>query len=190
MSLDPEMLTVGSQMVNSLSNATSAIFDRVRVAKEKTNHDETIKELEQIISELIDEKQQLYQTIQTYEEELIMKKISNEDVEYITKEIAPLLEKLMMKNTKQDEKQIEENFEMLSTLLSKETFKIMQLLGFNFKQAIGEPLTDLIRNLITSQNPKAENKQLDYKILNEEKLIEYMKVSQNEKAFERLQSML
>lgn len=182
MNIDPELLSTGSKVISSLTNAASTIYDRVRVAKQKTNKEEAISELEQIINDLIDEKQELYRTIQIYQEELIMKKISNEDVEYITQKIVPLLEDLLIENSTDDPM---DNFEILKSLLSQETFKILQLLGFNFKKAIGEPLTNLVRDFIESQNPKLEGKQLELQLLKEQLNIEYMKIIQDEEAYER-----
>lgn len=182
MNIDPELLSTGSKVISSLTNAASTIYDRVRMAKQKTNKEEAISELEQIINDLIDEKQELYRTIQIYQEELIMKKISNEDVEYITQKIVPLLEDLLIENSTDDPM---DNFEILKSLLSQETFKILQLLGFNFKKAIGEPLTNLVRDFIESQNPKLEGKQLELQLLKEQLNIEYMKIIQDEEAYER-----
>ena len=40
---------------------------------------------------------------------------------------------------------------MIKPILSKETFNILQILGFNFKKAIGEPMTEWIASLIKSK---------------------------------------
>lgn len=50
----------------------------------------------------------------------------------------------------------------LVTLLNKDTLKTMQLIGFNYKQAIGEPLTEAcataIKNKFITQNSKGKRK--------------------------------
>ncbi len=46
-----------------------------------------------------------------------------------------------------------EQLEQLKKILSVETLTIMQLIGFNYKQAIGEPLTLLLRKIIEAQIP-------------------------------------
>lgn len=46
-----------------------------------------------------------------------------------------------------------EDFEKIKSILSVETLTIMQLLGFNYKRAIGEPLTLLLKKIIESQIP-------------------------------------
>lgn len=45
--------------------------------------------------------------------------------------------------------------ELIMSILSKDTLKSIQLLGFNYKQAIGEPLTDACASFI---NNKFNNK--------------------------------
>lgn len=39
----------------------------------------------------------------------------------------------------------------LVALLNKDTLKTMQLLGFNYKEAIGEPLTEVCSNAIRNK---------------------------------------
>ena len=39
----------------------------------------------------------------------------------------------------------------LGTLLNKDTLKTMQLLGFNYKVAIGKPLTEVFSNAIRNK---------------------------------------
>ncbi|MED3720284.1 hypothetical protein P4532_05985, partial [Geobacillus stearothermophilus] len=76
--------------------------------------------------------------------------------------------------------------EILKPLLSKETFNILQLLGFNFKRAIGEPLTQLLNAIITSKIPVTAEKQMEYQMLVEQRNIEYFKIIQDEEASQRL----
>ena len=42
------------------------------------------------------------------------------------------------------------SYEQLKELISVDTLKTMQLLGFNYKAAIGDPLTNICANAITS----------------------------------------
>ena len=43
-----------------------------------------------------------------------------------------------------------DSFEVFKDLISVDTLKTMQLLGFNYKAAIGEPLTKLCAEAITN----------------------------------------
>lgn len=167
-----------------LSQSAQAVYDRVRTAKEKENKDEVIKNLEDIIYELIEDKNQLIQIKQTYEEQLIMQKMSKEDIEYITNSIVPLLEKLLEQSEEVDAEKLKEHIETLKPILSEETFNILQMCGFNFKQAIGEPLTKLVSALISSKIPSAERSP-ELRMLEQQREIEYLKMIQDEEAYQR-----
>lgn len=43
-----------------------------------------------------------------------------------------------------------ESYEQIKELISVDTLKTMQLLGFNYKAAIGEPLTQICANAISN----------------------------------------
>ena len=47
-----------------------------------------------------------------------------------------------------------ESYEQLKELISVDTLKTMQLLGFNYKAAIGEPLTEICANAISKLGNK------------------------------------
>ena len=49
-------------------------------------------------------------------------------------------------------------FEVFKDLISVDTLKTMQLLGFNYKAAIGEPLTEICANAISSLGNKSNSK--------------------------------
>lgn len=51
-----------------------------------------------------------------------------------------------------------ESFEQLKELISVDTLKTMQLLGFNYKAAIGEPLTKLCADAISGIGKKRYKK--------------------------------
>ena len=49
-----------------------------------------------------------------------------------------------------------DSFEQFKELISVDTLKTMQLLGFNYKLAIGEPLTNLCANAISNIGTKGK----------------------------------
>ncbi|MFH4214834.1 hypothetical protein WAI87_23305, partial [Acinetobacter baumannii] len=59
-------------------------------------------------------------------------------------------------------------------------------LGFNFKQAIGEPLTVLIRGMISSKTPASLEQTIELQIQSEIRQTEYFKIIQDKEAFQRL----
>lgn len=169
-----------------IQNTTQTIIDNKKLAKTKGNNEETIQSLEEIINTLIAEKNQLIEIAQIYDEHLVSKKISEDDIEYITDSLIPLLENILEKDDSDEGFKNRESLEMLKPLLAKETFNILQLLGFNFKKAIGEPLTLIINKLITIQVPETTEQSIELEALIAQREIEYFKILQDEKAYERL----
>ena len=73
----------------------------------------------------------------------------------------------------------------MTLLLSVEMLTVLQLVGFNFKQAIGEPLTLLLQRLITSQTPTNRQSELEQQKLVLAFNVELAKIAQNQDATER-----
>lgn len=167
-------------------NRIPAIFDKMKVTKESGDKDKIISNLETIINDLIHEKNQVIQIAQAYDEQLIAQKMSEDDITYITTTIIPLLEELIKNSDNQNAQNISKSLDMIKPLLSKEMFNILQLLGFNFKQAIGEPLTMLIQGMISSKTPASSEQTVKLQIQNEIRQTEYFKIVQDEEASKRL----
>lgn len=167
-------------------NRIPAIFDKMKATKESGDKDKIISNLETIINDLIQEKNQVIQIAQAYDEQLITQKISENDITYITTTIIPLLEELMKNSDNENAQNISKSLDMIKPLLSKEMFNILQLLGFNFKQAIGEPLTVLIRGMISSKTPASLEQTIELQIQSEIRQTEYFKIIQDKEASQRL----
>lgn len=67
-----------------LRNTAEGISNKIKQTKAKRNDEETIKIMEEIISNLQDDRMELNRIIQEYEEEISMQKISDENIDYIT----------------------------------------------------------------------------------------------------------
>ncbi|WP_054751389.1 hypothetical protein [Piscibacillus salipiscarius] len=118
------------------------------------------------------------------------KKISEDDIDYISNNLMPLIENLVHQQSDEHKaEKMEKDLEMMKPLLSDRTFKILQLLGFNFKRAIGEPLTELVDNYITSQIPLNDEISIENRNLAERKTIEFYKILQDKEAYERLKEV-
>lgn len=135
------------------SNTAAIVMNKVEAAKTNREKDKTIQELEQIINELISEKSELIRISNALGDELITKKISDNEIEYLSEQLLPIVQSLLESSVYPEEKSNASDIvEILKPLLSKETFNILQTLGFNFKEALGEPLTLLVRDLISNIN--------------------------------------
>lgn len=134
-------------------NTVSAIGDRIKAIKAKRDQRETIQELEEIIYDLIDDKNELKSIIEAYKEKFVAQRISQENIEYITNNLIPVLKELIEASSDENNAaaaNMDKTLDVLTSVLSVETLTVLQLVGFNFKQAIGEPLTLLLQKFITS----------------------------------------
>jgi hypothetical protein len=184
--INPELLKAGIDLGSILAkNTATAISTKIRAIKTTDDKDKIIGQLEEIINDLISDKNQLIQLVQSYEEKFITQKISNEDIEYITESLVPLLEELFESSNDESASKAREAINAFKPILSKDLFNIMQLLGFNFNRAIGEPLTGLVSALISSKTPTSLNN-IDLQALQMKKEIEYLKVAQDKEAYKRL----
>ena len=136
-------------------NGASIISDKIRTAKTNKEHKETISELEEIIYDLLNDKAEIQRIAQAYEQELVAQKITEDDIKYITNNLLPILSNLMSEENR-------EQMDQLKKILSVETLTIMQLIGFNYKKAIGEPLTLLLQKTIESKIPTDPKISIDY----------------------------
>lgn len=67
-----------------------------------------------------------------------------------------------------------ESYEQIKELISVDTLKTMQLIGFNYKSAIGEPLTLMLKNFILSKVTEPDSLKAFEKIVTPE-MVEILK---------------
>ena len=95
--------------------------------------------------------------------------ISDDDIEHLHNTVSRLLGIIkafqLASATAKGEEEIAkvtaqvESYEQIKELISVDTLKTMQLLGFNYKAAIGEPLTEICANAIANIGNKGKNAQ-------------------------------
>src|SRR6266567_2791183 len=103
MNVDPQIAALGIRLGEAvLRNTTSAISNKIQTVKAKKDDKETINELEEIINNLIADKNELVQIAEGYKQEFVAQQISQEEIEYITKSFIPVLKDLI-KQTSSDE---------------------------------------------------------------------------------------
>ena len=110
-----------------------------------------MNELIELVNDLIADKNELIGIATAYEQELVAQRISDADIAYITTTLLPLVEKLA--GLAGEGEETAAALDAIKSLITPETLTIMQLVGFNFRQAIGEPLTALVQRLILSRVP-------------------------------------
>ncbi len=169
-------------------NAAPMIFDRIRAIKSKKSDQEKISELEQIIYNLIDDKSELATIAQAYKEQLVAQQISDDDITYIVDTVVPALKELVEKTqtgNAEAARQLDEGIDLLTPLLSAEMLTVLQLVGFNFKKAIGEPLTFLLQKFIASKMPVNPRDDAEFRRVEAEFSVELAKIAQNKAATDR-----
>lgn len=180
--MDPQIAALGVQLAAELTkNTASVVNDKIRSAKAKREDKQTIAELIDLVQELVSEKQDIQSIAQAYEKELAAQQLSKQDIDFISEAVVPVLKKLGADSM--EEEKLQETMDIIEPLLSPTTLRVMQILGFNFKKAVGEPLTNLsnekIRNLSESQNA-------EFKAIMAQRDVEYFKIIQDPEAYARM----
>ena len=187
------LINLGIKLTEIVASSTvSIISDKISKAKTLSDKDRTIQELESIIDGLISDKRQLIEIGQKYEEVTSFQKLTDEDVLYVTKSILPVLEELLSKasglSTDPDAPaQLQQIIDVIKPIISVETFNVLQMLGFNFRDAIGAPLTELIKSFILSKSKNDNKDNLSISINNAN--TEYYRFLQNEEAVNRFKEL-
>lgn len=152
--MDADLITLGSQLAAAAARSTAVqVAERIATSKAKKQDQQTIAELEEIVNGLIADKSELVRIAQAYEEELVAQRIAPADIEYISNNLLPILSQLVASSAEPD--QVQAFVDFARPLLSVETVTVLQLVGFNFRKAIGEPLTELVAGLIAARKPQS-----------------------------------
>lgn len=200
MHLDPhtaqDIADLGARLSEAtVRNTAGAIRDKVKAIKTNREQRAQIQELEEIIDDLIDDKHELKQIAEAYQEKFVAQQISQEEIEYITQTLIPVLRELVAKtsgdgNTAANAVSMEKSLDMVESLLSVEMLTVLQLVGFNFKQAIGEPLTLLLQKFILSKAPIEPQSNAEYAKLSMAFNLEVAKIAQDKDATARLERVM
>ncbi|TDV90390.1 hypothetical protein C7818_11077 [Leuconostoc mesenteroides] len=184
--MDPEMMQMTARLAElTVRNTASVVFEKISVSKAKKSDKETIAELTDIIKELINEKQELEFISQAFERELATQKLSDNDIKFVGETVLPVIKDFASKS-EGDNRGLLQSIEMMEPLISQNTLQVLQILGFNFKKAIGEPFTELLSKKIQSLHVENNESLI---ISTAERDTEFYKVLQNNEAFNRLQQL-
>jgi hypothetical protein len=154
----------------AVKGTASAVNKKIRAAKEIKETEKLRTTYDEIVNEVLQEREEAVRIAQAYKSELDRIIISDEDIEQLQNTVARVIEifkafQLAAASIKGDEEikkvtaQID-SYEQIKALINVDTLKTMQLLGFNYKAAIGEPLTQICANAIMNiGKPNNVNKQ-------------------------------
>lgn len=150
--VDEKLIELGVNLTGlAVKSTASTVQKKISAAKAKKNDKNTIEVYDEIVNELIEERAEAIRIAQSYKNELEKYEISDKDIEHLNKTISTVLDIL-----KEVSPGIDLNmFNKFKKLISVDTLKAMQLIGFNYKKAIGEPLTELCSATIISFGKKS-----------------------------------
>lgn len=148
----------------AIKGTATAVTNKIKAVRDEKNVEKLRNTYDEIINELLSERDEAIRIAQAYKSELERIVISDEDIKHLHNTVSRILDivKTFMptnatsnsadklnKATSQAE-----SYEQIKDLISVDTLKTMQLLGFNFKAAIGEPLTQICANAISNLSNK------------------------------------
>ena len=137
-----------------VKGTASAVSTKIKAIKLEKDADAIKNGYDEIVNELISEREEAVRIAQVYKSELDRYQISDEDINHLHATVERVLEIIQSFNPATNI----EGFSQLKDLISIDTLKAIQLIGFNYKKAIGEPLTELCANKIFSlTSPKTVN---------------------------------
>ena len=175
-----ELLGLGVSLTNlAVKGTATAISSKIKAIKDERSIDNVRTTYDEIINELLSEREEAVRIAQAYKSELEKVVISDDDIQHLHNTVTRILEiiKKLQGNTEVNN-QLQE-YEQIKELISVDTLKTMQLLGFNYKAAIGEPLTLMLRNYILSKVSDLDELSIFKKVVTPE-MVEILK---NETAY-------
>lgn len=177
-----ELIGLGTSLTElALKGTATAISNKIKAIKYEKNVEKIRATYDEIINELLNEREEAVRIAQAYKSELEKVVISDEDIVHLHNTVTRLLE--LFKNYANDDNNVAnqiETYEQIKELISIDTLKAMQLLGFNYKAAIGEPLTLMLKNIILAKVVEPDSLKLFEKVVTPE-MVEILK---DDKAYE------
>ena len=139
----------------AVKGTATAVTNKIKSVKDEKNAEKLRSTYDEIVNELLSERDEAVRIAQAYKSELERIVISDDDIKHLNATATRLLDLLRAFSPDRDTK----SFEAVKDLISVDTLKTMQLLGFNYKAAIGEPLTQICANAISSLGTKNKSQQ-------------------------------
>ena len=153
----------------AIKGTATAVTNKIKAIKDEKNAEKLRNTYDEIVSELLSERDEAVRIAQAYKSELERIVISDDDIEHLHNTVSRLLGIIkafqLASATAKGEEEIAkvtaqvESYEQIKELISVDTLKTMQLLGFNYKAATGEPLTEICANAIANIGNKGKNAQ-------------------------------
>ena len=162
-----ELAALGTTLAElAVKGTATAVSAKISAIKEEKNTEKVRNTYDELINVLLNEREEAIRIAQSYKSELERVVISDEDIQHLHNTAARLLElfggvQMASAEIKGEEEMKRvaaqrESLNQIKDLISVDTLKTMQLLGFNYKAAIGEPLTEICADAISSLGKKSQ----------------------------------
>ncbi len=150
--------TAGSKLVELTFNRTADwISSKINGAKTIKNIDELNGYYQDMFNQLLQDKMDLISLVHEYKAALEEAKINDEDLENVRLTMANIFNVITSYMETEVERtgeggdnldNLKETLPTILKLVNTNTLQTMQILGFNYKEAIGKPLTIGVQQLI------------------------------------------
>lgn len=137
----------------ALKGTVTSVHNKIEIIKNEKNMETLRNTYNEIVNQLLMEREEAIRIAQAYKEELEKVEISDEDIRHLHNTVSTILEIVKSMSPNSNTQQLE-SFEQLKELINVDTLKALQLLGFNYKAAIGEPLTQVCAGTVSSLGRK------------------------------------
>ena len=149
--VDDQIIGLSVRLAEAAARNTAAgVADRLAVLRTRKDARENAAQLEEIVNDLIADKMELLQIARAFEEDLVAQRITPEQAAALVDAVVPALKLMADSGGSQGQKSIEP----LLPLLTADMIEALQLLGFNFRKALGEPLTELLADFLHSKGKR------------------------------------
>lgn len=135
-----------SLTILSTKGTVSATEARIRAMQVEKDIEKIKNQYDEIVNELIAERAEAIRIAQIYRNEIEKYEISDTDIEHLHNTVSTVLDIIKEMSPDTDITV----YQQIKNLISVDVLKAIQLLGFNYKSAIGEPLTTVCSNAILS----------------------------------------
>lgn len=151
--MEEQLIKLGVNLAEIVGkNSIEYVKTKMEKAKKEKDLNSLSLGYSEIINQLLAEKSELIFIAQGYKQAYEQVIISDDDIEYLHNTLKQVLTVLAIFSP--NVKENEDNMRAIIQLLNKDLLKTIQLLGFNYKEAIGQPLTEVcsmaIRNKLSS----------------------------------------
>lgn len=137
----------------AVKGTVSAVTTKIKALKTEKDLETVRNKYDELINEILSEREEAVRIAQLYKSEVDRLEISDKDIEHLNNTISQVLSIFQGTPPNMDINTLSQ----LQSLINVDTLKAMQLLGFNFKAAIGEPLTTICANALLSLGNKKSN---------------------------------